>query len=85
MCLGEVLAAASFEVPVAKWRMARCHRGVLAMITPRGIEVESAVYNVVEFSHAVLHRVVAAEWAATALASGRQNIRQTACGIDPAR
>ena len=57
--------------------------GVLTMITPRGIEVESAVYNVVEFSHAVLHRVVAAEWAATA--SGRQNFRQTAYGIDPAR
>ena len=55
------------------------------MITPHGIEVESAVYNVVEISHAVLHRVVAAEWAATALASGRQNIRQTAYGIDPAR
>ena len=66
--------------------MARCHGGVLAMITPRGIEVESAVYNVVEFSHEVLHRVVAAEWAATALAPGRQNIRQTAyrsCKMNP--
>ena len=36
MCFGEVLAAASCEVASAKWRMARSHGGVLAMITPRG-------------------------------------------------
>ena len=59
------------------------------MITPRGIDVESAVYNAVEFNHAELHRVIGKYLGGGVGSNGTDiwptNIRQTADGIDPAR